>query len=87
MRDASAFRRNLTILAVALAIWLGFGMIISDPYYRLLMTLVPIWGVLAISWNVFSGYSGLVSFGHAAFFGLGAFTVGISLKFTTSLRG
>jgi branched-chain amino acid transport system permease protein len=81
MRDASAFRRNLTILAVALAIWLGFGMIISDPYYRLLMTLVPIWGVLAISWNVFSGYSGLVSFGHAAFFGLGAFTVGISLKF------
>jgi ABC-type branched-subunit amino acid transport system ATPase component/ABC-type branched-subunit amino acid transport system permease subunit len=81
MGGASAFRRNLTILAIALVTWLGFGMIISNPYYRLLMTLVPIWGVLAISWNVFSGYSGLVSFGHAAFFGLGAFTVGIGLKF------
>ncbi len=43
------------------------------------------WGGLTIglvqqlSWNVFSGYSGLVSFGHASFFGLGAYTVTLLL--------
>ena len=29
---------------------------------------------MGLSWNLFSGYTGLVSFGHAAFFGLGAYT-------------
>jgi len=32
-----------------------------------------------VAWNVFSGYSGLVSFGHASFFGLGAYTVALLL--------
>ena len=40
-----------------------------------MLTLVPIWAVVGLSWNLFSGYSGLISFGHAAFFGLGAYTV------------
>jgi branched-chain amino acid transport system permease protein len=38
---------------------------------------VPIWATLGVSWNIFSGYSGLISFGHAAFFGLGAYTVAL----------
>lgn len=42
------------------------------------MTLVPIWAVMGLSWNVLSGYSGLVSFGHAAFFGLGAYFVALA---------
>jgi ABC-type branched-subunit amino acid transport system ATPase component/ABC-type branched-subunit amino acid transport system permease subunit len=45
----------------------------------LMLTLVPIWAVLGLSWNLLSGYTGLVSFGHAAFFGLGAYTVTIAL--------
>ena len=44
-----------------------------------MLTLVPVWAMLGISWNIFSGYSGLVSFGHAAFFGLGAYTVTLLL--------
>jgi branched-chain amino acid transport system permease protein len=74
-------RQPILILIVAFAAWFILGMAISNPYYRLLMTLVPIWATLAVSWNIFSGYSGLVSFGHAAFFGLGAFTAALSLKF------
>jgi ABC-type branched-subunit amino acid transport system ATPase component/ABC-type branched-subunit amino acid transport system permease subunit len=35
--------------------------------------------VMGLSWNLLSGYTGLVSFGHAAFFGLGAYTVTIAL--------
>ena len=41
------------------------------------MTLVPVWAVIGLSWNLLSGYTGLVSFGHAAFFGLGAYTVAL----------
>ena len=72
---------TLAILAAAVLAWLLLGLVVQNSYYRLLMTLVPIWAVVAISWNVFSGYSGLVSFGHAAFFGLGAFTAALGLKY------
>jgi ABC-type branched-subunit amino acid transport system ATPase component/ABC-type branched-subunit amino acid transport system permease subunit len=42
---------------------------------------VPIWAVMGLSWNLFSGYSGLTSFGHAAFFGVGAYTVTLALVY------
>jgi ABC-type branched-subunit amino acid transport system ATPase component/ABC-type branched-subunit amino acid transport system permease subunit len=48
-----------------------------NPYYQLILTLVLVWAVMGLSWNVLSGYSGLVSFGHAAFFGLGAYVVAL----------
>ena len=44
-----------------------------------MLTLVPIWAAMGLSWNILSGYSGLISFGHAAFFGLGAYTVTLML--------
>ena len=37
--------------------------------------------ILAISYNLLFGFSGIVSFGHAAFFGLGAYSVGLLMKF------
>ena len=39
------------------------------------MTLVPVWAIFGLSWNLLSGYTGLISFGHAAFFGVGAYAV------------
>jgi ABC-type branched-subunit amino acid transport system ATPase component/ABC-type branched-subunit amino acid transport system permease subunit len=60
------------------ALYLGLAAVIGNPYILLIMTLVPIWATVGVSWNVFSGYSGLLSFGHAAFFGLGAYTVAIA---------
>ena len=41
-----------------------------------MMTLVLVWASFGLSWNLLSGYTGLVSFGHAAFFGIGAYTDG-----------
>ncbi len=38
---------------------------------------VFILAILAISYNLLFGFSGIVSFGHAAFFGMGAYTVGL----------
>ena len=69
----------LAVIAGIAAIWLAVGLMVGDSYYQLMLTLVPIWAVVGLSWNLLSGYSGLVSFGHAAFFGLGAYTVTLAL--------
>ena len=42
---------------------------------------VFILAILSISYNLLFGFTGIVSFGHAAFFGLGAYMVGIFIKF------
>lgn len=64
------------IFVVALAMALG-GFTIRDPYYQLILSTIPIWALVALTWNLFSGYTGLVSFGHSTFFGLGAFAVAL----------
>ena len=43
-------------------------------FYESFLYLVFLWIVLATSWNILSGYSGYVSFGHGAFFGAGVYT-------------
>jgi ABC-type branched-subunit amino acid transport system ATPase component/ABC-type branched-subunit amino acid transport system permease subunit len=60
-------------LAGLAAVYLAIVAAVSNQYYQLILTLVPIWATMGLSWNVLSGYTGLVSFGHAAFFGLGAY--------------
>jgi ABC-type branched-subunit amino acid transport system ATPase component/ABC-type branched-subunit amino acid transport system permease subunit len=68
-------RRDIVVGIAALVAYLAGTFALKNSYYQLIFTLVPIWACLGVAWNIFSGYSGLVSFGHAAFFGLGAFTV------------
>lgn len=59
------------------AVYLAVAAMTTNSYVQLIMALIPIWATLGVSWNIFSGYSGLLSFGHAAFFGLGAYAVAI----------
>ncbi|RKK06258.1 ATP-binding cassette domain-containing protein [Pseudoroseomonas wenyumeiae] len=66
-------------MAVLLLAYIGLSTVVTNSYYQLMLTLVPVWAVLGLSWNLFSGYVGLTSFGHAAFFGLGAYTVALGL--------
>jgi len=75
-------RSRLPTLALLILLalgWIGLSRIVASPYYLLLLTVVPIWALLGVSWNIFSGYGGLISFGHGAFFGLGAYAVMILL--------
>ena len=48
------------------------------PYYAL-ATQVLIYGLYALGFNLLYGYTGLLSFGHAAYFGLGAYGTGLAL--------
>jgi len=70
-------RRHGLILVALLIVYAALSAVVTNSYYQLMLTLVPIWAVLGLSWNVFSGYVGLISFGHAAFFGIGAYTVAL----------
>ena len=72
------------IAAVALVMAVA-AISIRNPYYQLILSTIPIWATVALTWNLFSGYTGLISFGHATFFGLGAFTVALlAIKFGIS---
>lgn len=67
--------RNL-LLVLVLAVIVGvpwFG----DLFTTRLFTRIMIYAMAALSLDLIVGYGGLVSLGHAAFFGLGAYTVGI----------
>ncbi len=71
--------RSAWVIALGALLYLGVAAFIDNRYYQLVLTLVPIWATVGVAWNLFSGYSGLMSFGHAAFFGLGAYTVALGL--------
>ena len=63
----------LVIALLALAIYPTFG----TGYGLRSVLQIFMWVALAGSWNIISGLTGYVSFGHVAFFGAGAYTAGI----------
>ena len=79
----SSSRDLLVLLGVVAALSvLPLGL---SPFLLSVATGVLIFALAAIGWNVLSGFAGQFSFGHAAFFGLGAYTVAILLtKYSVS---
>ena len=69
--------RSLAPILLAALIYTGLTLVVSNSYYQLMLTLVLVWASFGLSWNILSGYTGLISFGHAAFFGLGAYTTAL----------
>ena len=53
------------------------GLIFDEPYYITLATKVIILGIAGVGLNLALGYCGLISFGHAAFFGVGGYVTAI----------
>ena len=65
------------IIVVALAI---FPFVTDSRTWTILLTQIFIFSILAMSYDILLGYTGIVSFGHAMFFGMGAYTTAIMLK-------
>jgi branched-chain amino acid transport system permease protein len=68
----------------------GLGALIAMPWvlggYSLrLLTEAIIFSLYAVSYNLLLGYAGLLSFGHAMFFGVGAFTTAVALEHIAGL--
>ena len=68
--------------------WSGFCAVVAlllvsplvlPPYWSRFVTEILIWGLLAMSSDVLIGYTGMVSFGHSAFFGLGMYGAAAAL--------
>ena len=73
-------KSRLVLWAVSLAVLAALPPLmaaIGQPYYIDLVRRIMILAIAAASLNLILGYGGLVSFGHAAYLGIGAYTVGI----------
>src|SRR5499425_3002618 len=73
------------------AYWTGFAVIVIllaaaplvlPEFWRRFVTEILIWGLLAMSSDILIGYTGMVSFGHSAFFGLGMYGAAAALLTT-----
>jgi branched-chain amino acid transport system permease protein len=68
--------------------WIGFVVVVTGlavvplglpEFWRKFLTEILIWGLLAMSSDILIGYTGMVSFGHSAFFGLGLYGAAAAL--------
>ena len=62
------------IAAAVFLIVLSFLPLFLDKFYLSLALLILFWAYLGNAWNIMGGYTGLFSFGHAMFYGIGAYT-------------
>src|SRR3989441_5326215 len=58
---------------------LGAAPLVLPEFWRRFVTEILIWGLLAMSSDILIGYTGMVSFGHSAFFGLGMYGAAAAL--------
>jgi branched-chain amino acid transport system permease protein len=74
-----------------LLFWAGFCVVLAllivapfalPEFWRRFLTEILIWGLLAMSSDILIGYTGMVSFGHSAFFGLGMYGAAAALLTT-----
>ncbi len=80
--------RRTVSARTAAGYWTGFavvlGLLVAAPlvlpeFWRRFVTEILIWGLLAMSSDILIGYTGMVSFGHSAFFGLGMYGAAAAL--------
>lgn len=76
MRSNGDTRRKLGLMAVAAALLAAVPFVGVNPFTVTLLTEALIFGIWAMSLDLLVGYTGLVSFGHAAAFGLAAYSAG-----------
>ena len=81
MRDQYDARKLLALACIWAALLLAPYWMPPLGGYTALGTRVLVLGLAAMSLNFLLGFTGVLSFGHAAYFGLGAYGAGLSLKF------
>ena len=87
-------RRTPLILTPVIVFLALFPALRPDVYYLSALFTLFLYAALACGWNIFGGYTGYMNFGHAAFFGIGAYTsallltkLGLSPFYTAILGG
>ena len=84
--------KNNARVAIAAAMLIALGVVpilaawLDQPYYLVLFSRIMIFALAAVGLNLILGYGAMVSFGHALYLGIGAYTVGI-LSFHGIING
>ena len=77
-------RRYFTWIVLAVLIAFPFGAnIFYSGFYVSLLTRIFIYAIIVVGFDLLAGYTGMVSYGHALFFGTGAYLTGMILKHWT----
>lgn len=66
-------RRQVITLAVGFVVVAALPLVLGEQAQTVAVRTL-IFGIMAVAWNIMSGFGGMFSFGHAAFFGIGAYT-------------
>lgn len=67
-------KRKVVFLSIVVVLFALAPLYLVNPFYRDMLVFVLIFAVASQAWNLLGGYAGQFSLGHAAFFGLGAYT-------------
>lgn len=70
MNQSTLARAGIGLLIIAVLFPMGYG----DTYVLSVGVLALLYAYLALSWNILGGIAGQLSLGHAAYFGIGAYT-------------
>ncbi|MGH7354106.1 MAG: branched-chain amino acid ABC transporter permease [Candidatus Rokuibacteriota bacterium] len=80
------------IRSIPRGFWIGFGLVLAalaaspavlPEFWQRFVTEILIWGLFAMSSDLLIGYTGMLSFGHSAFFGLGMYGAAAALLTVT----
>ncbi len=74
-RTPASPMRKAFYTGMALAL-IAFPLVFDSPFPHHVMIILFMYALMAQSWNVLAGFCGQVSLGHAAFFGIGAYSAG-----------
>jgi len=73
-------QKSISLISILALFLVGaFMPAILKQYHLNMLTEIIIFSLYAVSYNLLLGYAGLLSFGHAAFFGLGAFVTAVAI--------
>jgi branched-chain amino acid transport system permease protein len=72
-------KKGLFVFILFMCILAAIPLFLDDPFVCHILIMIMMYATMSIGWNVIGGYAGQVSFGNAAFFGVGAYTTAILL--------
>lgn len=82
-KSFTLFRQEVLVLPSRVAVLvfvltlLLIPVLTDDPYLLRILLLTSVFAIFAASWDLLSGFTGQVNFGHALFFGVAAYTSGL----------
>src|SRR5947209_18130591 len=72
---------KLVGLMVLLALVIAFPLVFPNPSVTTIAVFTLMFAAAATGWNIFSGYTGYIALGHAAYFGLGAYALALMCEY------